>query len=263
MTKKKKTNNNAAMIQSRTAPPGRAKKRNHLPRRVAALGGSSGRLPPRPCGLFLLLILLLHSLLISRYHPDHDDIIDAPPVTSSYWWSGYHLPRMAPRGVSASPLSDFLISAAERLLPPDGDDEDDVVYDENENDDVIDDATTLDIVRISSMRVRDIKRRLARRHGYDARELNRMIDKRDLINALSFEEHKARKRTLDGRRWGRYRAVAIYTCLSVLIVTFWPLMRRVVEVGHVNFVVYAGECLSSWPLLYFVSRPPPSCTPSI
>jgi hypothetical protein len=143
------------------------------------------------------------------------------------------------RGVCAPGiLSDALASAAERLF----------TYEDRPKDDDDDDigvgaSRILDIVEISAMRARDIKRRLARSHGYDPYELSRMIDKRDLINALSFEEHKARRRGEGRRRWRRFRTAAIWTCVAVTAVVFWPLVRHALEVGRVNFVVYAGECL--------------------
>ena len=213
------------MVQCRP-PSGVKRRRNHrhrmnAPRRrrivpIRRVGREAHAVP----SLLLLLLAFLVSMssMSTNRHP-HNNIT---------------------RGVDASPLSDILSSAAERLLSL-GDDLDD--DDDDENNDVNDDgAATLDIVQISSMRVRDIRRRLSRYHGYDSKELHRMIDKKDLINALSFEEHKMRRRQLDRRRWRRYRTMAIYTCFAILVVIFWPLMRHVVEVGHVNFVVYVGEC---------------------
>jgi hypothetical protein len=142
------------------------------------------------------------------------------------------LPHVAPASASSSSsggiLSDLLSSAAERIFPP----EDDVD---------VENTRTLDIMEISAMRARDIKRRLARSHGYDPDELSRMIDKKDLINALSFEEHKARRRGADRRKWRRIRTTMICTCAAVIVVVFWPLVRHALEVAHVNLVVYAGE----------------------
>ena len=135
---------------------------------------------------------------------------------------------------SSGILSDLLSSAAERMFPPED-------YADADSDADVETRRTLDILEISAMRARDIKRRLARSHGYDPDELSRMIDKKDLINALSFEEHKARRRGADRRRWRRIRTALIWTCAAVIVVVFWPLVRRALEVAHVNLVVYAGE----------------------
>eukprot|EP00956_Cyclotella_meneghiniana_P004876 scaffold6031_cov72-Cyclotella_meneghiniana.AAC.5 len=91
------------------------------------------------------------------------------------------------------------------------------------------------------MRARDIKRRLSRNHGYGADELARMIDKTDLINTLSFEEHKLYQQELDRRKWRNFKTTVIYTCAAVLIVMFWPVIKHAGEVAHVNFVVYTDR----------------------
>lgn len=137
-------------------------------------------------------------------------------------------PCLAP--VSASGiLTDLASSTVERLFPPEDQFDDDL------------DTRTLNIVEISEMRARDIKRRLARSHGYEPDELARMIDKKDLINALSYEEHKAFQREAERRKWVRFKRTVIFTCAAVLVVVFWPLVRHALEVAHVNFVVYTGE----------------------
>ena len=38
-------------------------------------------------------------------------------------------------------------------------------------------------------------------HGYEPGELAKMIDKKDLINALSYEEHKNYEMEMDRRKW--------------------------------------------------------------
>lgn len=91
------------------------------------------------------------------------------------------------------------------------------------------------------MRARDIKRRLARQHGYGADELARMIDKTDLINTLSFEEHKVYQQELERRKWRNFKTSVIYTCIAVLVVMFWPVIKHAGEVAHVNFVVYTDR----------------------
>ena len=126
-------------------------------------------------------------------------------------------------------ISDLIHTTIERIFPLEDD-----IDDESE-------LHTLGIVEISEMRARDIKRRLARSHGYDPDELSRMIDKKELINALSFEEHKLYQQKADRRRWRQFKITVIYTCVAVMMVMFWPLLRHAFEVAHVNFVVYTGE----------------------
>ena len=91
------------------------------------------------------------------------------------------------------------------------------------------------------MRARDIKRRLARKHGFDADELARMIDKKVLINSLAYEEEKLYQQEAERRKWIRLKRTVIYTCVAVLGVMFWPLVKQAVIVAHVNFEVYTGE----------------------
>jgi len=100
---------------------------------------------------------------------------------------------------------------------------------------------TLNIVEISEMRARDIKRRLSRSHGYDPEELNKMIDKKVLINALSYEEHKAYQQEADRRKWIWFKTSVIYTCVAVMAVMFWPLLSHAGRVAHVNFEVYTDR----------------------
>lgn len=109
------------------------------------------------------------------------------------------------------------------------------------NDGINLETKSLNIIQISEMRVRDIKRRLAREHGYSADELARMLDKKDLINTLSYEEHKVYQQESDRRKWRRIKSTIIYTCAAVLIVMFWPLLKHAGEVASVNFVVYTDK----------------------
>ena len=131
--------------------------------------------------------------------------------------------------VDASGITNLVSSAYDRLFP-----EEDLIL----NDDY--ETKTLNIVEISKMRARDIKRRLARSHGYGVDELSRMLDKKELINTLSFEEHKAYQKEADRRKWIRFKNTVIYTCAAILIVMFWPLLRQAFEAASVNFVVYTG-----------------------
>ena len=131
--------------------------------------------------------------------------------------------------VEASGITNLVSSTYDRLFP-----EEDLILDDNFE------TKTLNIVEISKMRARDIKRRLARSHGYGVDELSRMLDKKELINTLSFEEHKAYQKEADRRKWIRFKNTVIYTCAAILIVMFWPLLRQAFEAASVNFVVYTG-----------------------
>ena len=132
----------------------------------------------------------------------------------------------------ASIITNLVSSAYDRLFP-----EEDLILNDNFE------TKTLNIVEISNMRARDIKRRLARSHGYSVDELSRMLDKKELINTLSFEEHKAYQKEADRRKWIRFKNTVIYTCVAILIVMFWPLLRQAFEAASVNFVVYTGMLL--------------------
>jgi hypothetical protein len=95
--------------------------------------------------------------------------------------------------------------------------------------------------QVSDMRVRAIKRRLARTHGYSADELGRMIDKKDLIQALSFEEHKDREKEQQKLKRALLTRSIVVALIAVLLVLGWPLWQQIFEVGSVNFVVYTDR----------------------
>ena len=140
----------------------------------------------------------------------------------------------APRHADARIIADLVLSTRDYLFPPEDHLDDDF------------ETKTLNIVEISDLRARDIKRRLARAHGYDPSELARLIDKKELINALSFEEHKVYLQELDRVKWIRFKTTMIYSCLAVMVVMFWPLLKHAYEVACVNFVVYTGEKFASF-----------------
>lgn len=149
-----------------------------------------------------------------------------PQILTSHTPSCLNLPRI--QSVSAHGiLTDLVTSAYDRLF--------------DDLDDLNIETKTLNIVEISDMRARDIKRRLARAHGYDPDELSRMIDKKDLINALSYEEHKLYQKEADRKKWIMFKNTVIYTCAAVIVVMFWPLVKHALVVAHVNFEVYTGE----------------------
>jgi hypothetical protein len=103
---------------------------------------------------------------------------------------------------------------------------------------------TLSMLDISEMRVRDIKRRLVRQHGYGADEIAKMIDKKELINALSYEEHKAGQKETARKKRVALRRSIIVALICVIAVMFKPLFAHVFEVASVNFVVYTGMLFS-------------------
>ena len=113
---------------------------------------------------------------------------------------------------------------------------------------------TLSIVEISDMRVRDIKRRLTREHGYGADEIARMLDKKELINALSFEEHKTEQRESGRKKRVAFRRSIIVALICVIVVIFRPLFQHAWEVLCVNVEVYTGKSLGRRrPMKYILS----------
>lgn len=102
-------------------------------------------------------------------------------------------------------------------------------------------STPLTIDEIAQLRVRDIKRRLSRQHGYSSVEISKMLDKKEMIEALAFEEHKAQA-VLDQNKKREFTKNSVIVALvAVAIVMFWPLISHLWEVAHVNFVVYTGK----------------------
>lgn len=91
------------------------------------------------------------------------------------------------------------------------------------------------------MRVRDIRRRLTREHGYGADEIALMLDKKELINALAFEEHKAAQKEKDRKKRVAFRRSIIVALICVIFVMFRDLFVHAYEVASVNFVVYTGK----------------------
>ncbi len=100
---------------------------------------------------------------------------------------------------------------------------------------------TLSIVEISEMRVRDIKRRLVRGHGYGSDEVAKMIDKKELINALSYEEHRTMQKDAERRKRIAFRRSIIVALVCIIFVMFRPLLVHAWEVLAVNFEVYTGK----------------------
>jgi hypothetical protein len=102
-------------------------------------------------------------------------------------------------------------------------------------------ASTLSIDEVSKLKVRDIKRRLALTHGFSADELGRILDKKELIEALAFEEEKIRLgEQAELKRFLLKRGI-IVALVSVVVVMCWPLFQQAFEIAHVNFVVYTDR----------------------
>jgi len=99
----------------------------------------------------------------------------------------------------------------------------------------------LSISEISSLRVREIKRLLAIDHGYSASEISKMIDKRELINTLAFEEHKIYLKFQQKRKRERYQIGIIVSLIAVVVVMCWPLFRNLWVTFCVNIEVYVDR----------------------
>lgn len=96
------------------------------------------------------------------------------------------------------------------------------------------------------MRVRDIKRRLARRHGYSALKLNRILDKKELITSLAYEEDKLRHQNFANRKRKMMQRGIIWTLVAIGIVILWqpllfPLLNRMKEIIMINLTVYVDR----------------------
>ena len=102
-------------------------------------------------------------------------------------------------------------------------------------------SSTLSIEEVSEMRVRDIKRRLSRNHGYSAEEVGRMLDKKELVQALAFEEEKLRLAAEADLKRELLKQGILIALVAVLLVMCWPLLQRAYEIALVNFEVYTDR----------------------
>lgn len=100
---------------------------------------------------------------------------------------------------------------------------------------------TLTAAEVQEMRVRDIKRRLARTHGYSADELGRMLDKKELIDALTEEEARDRRKELDGAKRAVLVRAVLVAIAAVVVVMGWPVWSHLWEVASVNWAVYTDR----------------------
>ena len=100
-------------------------------------------------------------------------------------------------------------------------------------------ALTLEEIRL--MRVRDIRRLLSRNHGYSADEVARMIDKADLIQALTHEESKRQQRAQDTIYRTRAIKAGLTAIFGALVIFCWPLLVQGYEILYINFVVWTDR----------------------
>lgn len=102
-------------------------------------------------------------------------------------------------------------------------------------------TTTLSIQDVSDMRVRDIKRRLSRIHGYSAEEVSKILDKKELVQALAFEEEKIRLKQENSAKRIVVQQGMIAAIVTILILLCWPVLLHAYEVAMINFVVYTDR----------------------
>ena len=100
---------------------------------------------------------------------------------------------------------------------------------------------TLSIDQVMEMRVRDIKWRLTRQHGYSADELARMIDKKELIQALAFEEEKVRLESLAELQRTVVQRGIFWTVVAIVVSILWPVLKQGKDILMVNFAVYTDR----------------------
>lgn len=77
--------------------------------------------------------------------------------------------------------------------------------------------------------------------GYGADEIAKMIDKKDLINALSYEEHRTEQKEKERKKRVALRRSIIVALICVIVVMFKPLFVHAWEVICVNVEVYTDK----------------------
>lgn len=102
-------------------------------------------------------------------------------------------------------------------------------------------TSTLSLAEVSTMRVRDLKFRLTRQHGYSATEVGKILDKKELIQVLAFEEHKIREKKRADIKRTIIKQMILYTMVAIAVVMCWPLLYHAYEVVAVNSVVYVDR----------------------
>jgi hypothetical protein len=102
-------------------------------------------------------------------------------------------------------------------------------------------GSTLSLEEISAMRVRDIKWHLTRRHGFGADEVGRILDKKELIEALAVEEDKSRRRYEGQAKRRRVQSSILWSLAAVAVVICWPLIKHAFDIASVNVIVYTDR----------------------
>ena len=155
------------------------------------------------CFLGLFFVLVAPQFLTSFITPPGTPLADIPPIilpaASAWEWTDY------------------------------------VVGGNNEDDGR---RNTLSNAEISDLRVRDIKRRLARSHGYGADELARMLDKKDLMAALLKEETRVGTKFRKEQQRKLFWRGLFVAIMCVVAIIGWPLWVQLSEVTAVNWQVY-------------------------
>jgi hypothetical protein len=99
----------------------------------------------------------------------------------------------------------------------------------------------MSILEISSLRVRDIKRRLTRRHGYSPDRISNILDKKELIHMLAYEEDKIRMKYEQRVQQDAFFYAVLVAVLILIITIGWPIIEHAYNVISVNLVVYTDR----------------------
>jgi len=102
-------------------------------------------------------------------------------------------------------------------------------------------SSELSFDEVSELRVRDIKRILTRKHGYGSEELGRVLDKKELIQTLSFEEHKLHQKEVEEQQRDLFWKALLAVVVVGVVTLCWPLLRHAWDVVSVNVVVYSDR----------------------
>lgn len=103
------------------------------------------------------------------------------------------------------------------------------------------DIHPLSIDDVSNLRVRDIRRRLILIHGYSLEDTNKILDKKELIYKLAYEEEKIRL-----LNESESKRIVIIQCIitgiiTIIITICWPILMHVYEILNVNIVVFVDR----------------------
>ena len=162
-------------------------------------------------------------------------------LLSSWSWSSslsspssYSSPFGLVTVASAWEWTDYIVGGGSAKIGKDDDDDDGI----NIAGEAKRRRTYLTDDEISELRVRDLKRRLSRNHGFGAEELGRMLDKKDLISALIKEETKLRNKQRNDQLRKYFWKALFVAILCVVTVVGWPIWTQASEVMAVNWTVW-------------------------